>query len=74
MTCYFSKAVRGDKEKPYTFTQDMRKKEHPAWLLIIMQSQLMSDPSTTTGSTALHGLNSWCFYRRVEADRTNSAM
>ncbi|KAK3862706.1 hypothetical protein Pcinc_031463 [Petrolisthes cinctipes] len=64
VTCYFSRAVRGDVDKPYTSTQDMRKN------ILASYYHAVSTDVRPQHSYCPPGLDSWCFYRRGEADRT----
>ncbi|KAK3880998.1 hypothetical protein Pcinc_014547 [Petrolisthes cinctipes] len=64
MTSYFGKAVRGEKDKPYTSTEDMRKS------ILASYHHAVSTDDRPQHNYCPPGINSWCFFRRGEADRT----
>ncbi|KAK4290786.1 hypothetical protein Pmani_036345 [Petrolisthes manimaculis] len=64
MTSYFGKAVRGEKDKPYTSTEDMRKS------ILASYHHAVSTDDRPQHNYCPPGINSWCFFRRGEADKT----
>ncbi|KAK4326061.1 hypothetical protein Pmani_003392 [Petrolisthes manimaculis] len=64
LTRYFGKAIRGNKDKPNTSTYEIRKNVLASFF-----------HASSTDDRPMHkhcppGVNSWCFYKRSESDKT----